>query len=83
MLRRNLRVSILSLDCSINEVVCVDHFFDECFSFFHAMDVMTVLSAAQVFKSTCVAEAVYAFEFTCVLQFWPPKSVHVECVLHT
>ena len=69
------KVSISSLSKGLNNLVCVDHFFLNGITIFHAMDTVTRFSAAQVVSSTSLEEAVLAFETCWVAQFGYPDAI--------
>ena len=72
------KVSISSLSKSLNEVVCVDHFYLENFRLFHAMDLTTRFSAAYVVSTASMDDSVMAFEACWLSQFWIPESVRAD-----
>lgn len=71
-------MSLSSLSCNLNDVVCIDHFYLGNITLLHVMDTATRYSDVYVVSSTVLDEAVLGFEVCWLSQFWPPSAIHAE-----
>ena len=74
----NRCVSLSSLNREFNEIVCIDHFFLENATVFHAMDVATRFSAGIVVESTSMETVILNLELIWFSNFWPPSYIQAD-----
>ena len=68
-------VSIANLSRDFNQLVFVDHFFQDELSVFHVIDAKSTYSSGSVVNSLSLSDAVASFETSWMSQFWAP----VQC----
>lgn len=78
------KVSLSSLNCQFNDIICVYSFFLDCQPLLHIMYGTTRYSATLTVKDTSLEKATWDYETAWLGQFWPPNTaIGDESFSHT